>query len=339
VTYGSHLEMTDKPICILVENESTLGPVFSIDPQRCREAMARRPGWADRIELIFSTDLDRFHSAIGRADALIGWRFPHRDLVRLAPRLRWVHLTGAGAEHLAPFDWLPAGVALTNNRGVHAPKCEEFVAMALLFLANQLPALWANQQQERWSPRYTRSIADRRATVVGVGNMGGAAALACRRLGLDVVGVRRSGAAHPAVRTMYRPNNLKQALDGADFVIVSTPLTSSTRQLIGAPELACLAPGAALINIARGGVVDNQALSAALDSGHLSGAWLDVFEQEPLPAEAMEWRMTNTVITPHCSSDDAEAYIPRTLELILDNVERLLAGRPLTAQVDPVLEY
>jgi glyoxylate/hydroxypyruvate reductase A len=331
--------MEHERTCILVENESTLGPVFSIDPRRCADAIARRPGWADRIEVIFSTDMDQFHSAIGRADVLIGWRFPHRDLARLAPRLRMVHLTGAGVEHLAPFDWVPAGVAVTNNRGVHAPKCEEFVAMALLFLANQLPALWADQLQGRWSPRYTRSIAGRRATVVGVGSMGGAAAHACRRLGLDVVGVRRSGGSHPAVRLMYGPNHLKQALDGTDFVIVSTPLTRSTRHLIGASELACLAPGAALINIARGGVVDNQALSTALDRGHLSGAWLDVFEQEPLPAEAMEWRMTNTVITPHCSSDDADAYIPRTLELILDNVERLVAGQPLKAQVDPVLEY
>jgi phosphoglycerate dehydrogenase-like enzyme len=234
---------------------------------------------------------------------------------------------------------VPVGVAVTNNRGVHAPKCEEFVAMALLFLANQLPALWANQQRGHWSPRYTRSIAGRRAVVVGVGSMGGAAALACRRLGLDVVGVRRSGGSHPAVRTMYDASQLTRALDGADFLIVSTPLTRSTRHLIGASELACLAPGAALINIARGGVMDNQALSAALDRGDLSGAWLDVFEQEPLPTEAMEWRMTNTVITPHCSSDDAEAYIPRTLELILDNVERLVAGQPLAAQVDPVLEY
>jgi glyoxylate/hydroxypyruvate reductase A len=331
--------MVPERICILIENESTLGPVFSIDPERCGQAIARRSGWAERIEVIFSTDLDRFHATIGMADALIGWRFPHRDLINLAPRLRWIHLTGAGVEHLAPFDWLPPGVAVTNNRGVHAPKCEEFVAMALLFLANQLPALWANQLQARWSPRYTRSIAGRRAAVVGVGSMGGAAAFACRRLGLDVVGVRRSGGSHSAVRAMYAANQLKQALDGADFVIVSTPLTKSTRRLIGAQEIACLAPGAALINIARGGVVDNQALSAALDSGHLSGAWLDVFEHEPLPAEAMEWRMTNTVITPHCSSDDAEAYIPRTLELILDNVERLVVGPPLAAQVDPVLEY
>ncbi len=280
--------MTAERICILVENESTLGPVFSIDPRRCGQAIARRPGWAERIEVVFSTDLDRFHATIGRADVLIGWRFPHRELVRLAPRLRWIHLTGAGVEHLAPFDWLPQGVAVTNNRGVHAPKCEEFVAMALLFLANQIPALWAAQLQGRWSPRFTRAIAGRRATVVGVGSMGGAAAQACHRLGLDVVGVRRSGGLHPAVRVMYGPDHLRQALDGADFAIISTPLTKGTRHLIGAPELACLAPGAALINIARGDVVDNAALSAALDRGHLSGAWLDVFAQEPLPPEAME---------------------------------------------------
>jgi phosphoglycerate dehydrogenase-like enzyme len=326
-------------VCILVENESSLGPVFSIDPRRWCEAIAQRPGWAERIEVMFSTDLDRFDATIGRADVLIGWRFPHRELVRVAPALRWVHLTGAGAEHLAPFDWLPPDVVLTNNRGVHAPKCEEFVAMALLVLANQMPALWTSQVERRWAPRFTRAIAGRRAAVVGVGSMGGAAAQACRRLGLDVVGVRRSGGSHPAVRTMYDARGLKQALGGADFAIVCTPLTRATRHLIGAPELACLAPGAALINIARGDVVDNVALSAALDRGDLSGAWLDVFAQEPLPPEATAWRMTNTVVTPHCSSDDAEAYVPRTLELILDNVERLVGGRKLRAQVDPVLEY
>lgn len=327
------------PLRILVENESGLGPVFEIDPRRFEDAKARHPDVAPHISAVFSTDCARFADTIGQADVLIGWIFPHRELARLASRLRWVHLTGAGINHMAPFDWGPPGLIITNNRGVHAPKAEEFGALAALMIVNRMPRLISRQWDKHWELDYAGSIEGKTAGIVGVGNMGGAVAAACKRLGMKVVGLRRSGAPHPHVDRMLGPDGLKALLAASDVVFVCTPLTDRTRALIGAAELASMKPGAGIVNIARGAIIDNDALRAALASGHVSGAILDVFEPEPLPADSPLWGVPNLLITPHCSSDDAEQYVPRTLDLIFENLRRLIAGKPLTAVVDPQLGY
>jgi len=169
---------------VLVENESTLGPVFEIDPERFAAARARHAGVGDRIRVSFSTDCDRFGSEIGNADVLIGWNFPYRKLGDVAPRLRWVHLTGAGVNHLAPFDWIPPGVVVTNNRGVHASKAEEFGALAALMIVNRVPRIVTQQGRQEWRLLYSPSITGMTAGIVGVGNMGGAVASACKKLGI-----------------------------------------------------------------------------------------------------------------------------------------------------------
>ena len=324
---------------LLIENESTLGPVFEIDRDRFAAALARHPDVGARVSARFSTDCSHFDDAIGTADVVIGWKFPHRELAARAARLRWVHLTGAGVEHLAPFDWIPPGVVVTNNRGVHASKAEEFGALAALMIVNRLPQIVAQQSRQDWQPVYSPSIQGMTAAIVGVGNMGGAVAGACKKLGMRVIGTRRGGAPHPQVDRMLGPGNLDALLGEGDVVFLCTPLTTETRKLIGAGQLARMKQGAGLVNIARGGIIDDQALCAALKSGHLSGAILDVFDPEPLPADSPLWDAPNVIITPHCSSDDAAAYVPKTLDLICENLRRLLAGRALLAAVDPALGY
>ena len=147
------------------------------------------------------------------------------------------------------------------------------------------------------------------------------------------------GQPHPDVDVMYATDALHTALTGADHVVICAPLTRATWHLIDACAIAAMKPGATLVNIGRGGVVDEQALASALISGHISCALLDVFEQEPLPPQAPAWTLPNTVITPHCSSDDAVDYVPRTLDLIFANLDKMVAGQELLARVDPVLEY
>ena len=208
---------SDAPFRVLVENESALGPVFRVDPERFAAALDRHPAWRGRLRVTFSEDGDRFESAIGTANLLIGWHFPREHLASRAPCLRWIHLTGAGVNHLLPLDWLPAGTVLTNNRGVHAPKCQEFVTMALLLLANRIPTIVRREALPRHG---TRLIAGQRATVVGVGSMGGAAARAARQLGLHVTGVRRSGQPHPDVDVMYATDALHTAVTSADHVVI-----------------------------------------------------------------------------------------------------------------------
>ena len=138
---------------------------------------------------------------------------------------------------------------------------------------------------------------------------------------------------------MFGRDGLQDVLSRADILFVCTPLTPETHHLIGAAEIARMKPGAGLVNLARGGVVDAAAVAAALASGHLSGALMDVFDEEPLPAASPLWDCPNLIITPHCSSDDADAYVPRTLDLIFENLRRLIDGRELRCAVRPELGY
>jgi phosphoglycerate dehydrogenase-like enzyme len=314
--------------------------VFWVTPERFAAAVARHADVGRRIDVDFSWDLEGFAEAVADADALIGWRFPQAELARLAPRLRWIQLTGAGHEHLQPFDWLPRGVALTTNSGAHAPKAGEFAATAILMLNNDLPFLMTNQRKARWEQSFSSGIEGKTLAVIGVGAMGGAAARwAKQRLKMHVLGVRRSGRGHRYVDTMYRPGELDRVLPEADFVLVTAPLTRETEALIDRRALASMKRGAGLINMGRARVVDYVALADELRSGRLRGAVLDVFDPEPLPADSPLWSTPNLVISPHVSSDDVGNYIDRTLDVFFANVRRFLSNRPLRNRVVKARQY
>ncbi len=266
-------------------------------------------------------------------------KFPMRTLARDLPRLRWIHIIGAGIEPLLPLDWLPRGVTLTNNSGVHARKTGEFAAMALLMLNSRLPQLIANQQARRWEPIFTPSAEGTTVTVVGLGDMGIAAAREARRLGMRVIGVRRSGRPHRLADAVLGVDRLADAVAEADCIYVAAPLTPATRNLVGREVLARAKPGAGLVNVGRAGVVDYVAVREALVSGALGGAILDVFDPEPLPPDSPLWSTPNLVIMPHCSSDDLDRYIPLTFDLAFANLARLMAGRRLKNRIDPKRGY
>jgi phosphoglycerate dehydrogenase-like enzyme len=156
---------------------------------------------------------------------------------------------------------------------------------------------------------------------------------------MRVLGVRRSGRPHRYVDEMFRPDELDRVLPRADFVLVTAPVTRETRGMIGKRELALFKRGAGFINLGRAEVVDYEVLRRKLKRGELSGAVLDVFDPEPLPKSSPLWATPNLVITPHVASDDREAYIPRTMDLLFDNVRRYLEGKPLKNRVVPSREY
>ncbi len=324
---------------ILIENETALGETFMIDRKRFGEAAARHPDIAERIEPVFSLDREKFDATIGAAEVLIGWTLPFRDLPRRAGALRWLHLTGAGINHLLPLDWKPPALTITNNRGVHAPKAGEFAAMAILMLNSRIPALVTHQHARRWQQEFTPVLRGKTVLIVGVGHMGAAAAEALKPLGVRIIGVRRTAAPHPAVDRMVGPDALGQVLPEADFVLVAAPLTGKTKHLIGARELDRMKPGAGIVNFGRAGVIDYDVLRQRLAGGRIGGAILDVFDPEPLPADSPLWSTPNLIITQHCSSDDIGQYVPRTLDLIFDNLRRLIENKPLRCVVDPQLEY
>lgn len=316
-----------------------MASVFWVTAERYEAAARRHSKIAGRLDTTIGYDLGGFSDAIRTAEVLIGWKFPLHDLATGAPRLRWIHVTGAGIEHLLPLDWVPPGVVLTTSSGAHGSKAAEFACMAILMLNNRLSLLVTNQRQRRWERVFSTSVRGKTLAVIGVGHMGAAVAERARWLGMRVLGVRRSGWPHRHVDEMFGPDELHSVLARADFVLVMVPLTSQTRGFIGRKELDLMKPQAGLINMSRARVVDYEALADKLARGELSGVILDVFDPEPLPSDSPLWATPNLIITPHVSSDDADGYIPRTLDLFFGNVRRYFSHRPLGNRVEAGREY
>lgn len=234
-------------------------------------------------------DLSKLSPAVGLVtgiDLIADPKFPRRNLRDVAPNLRWIQVTGAGIEPALPLDWLPPQVVLLNNSGVHVEKIRESSIMMLLMLNARVPEIASNQRKARWQQIFTPQIRGRTVLIIGVGDMGGGAAQAGRQLGLRVLGVRRSGAPHPDVERMFKPDEIDAALPQADFVVLATPLTQETATLLDCRRFALMKPGAGFINIGRSGSADYAALADALKAGAISGAIIDVFDQEPLPANS-----------------------------------------------------
>jgi phosphoglycerate dehydrogenase-like enzyme len=265
--------------------------------------------------------------------------FPVGELATAAPQLRWIHIIGAGIEPLLPLAWLPDGVTLTNNSGIHVDKMRESGMMALLMLNARLPAIVTNQRHARWDPIFTPRIIGKTVLIVGVGDMGASVAQAARALGLFVVGVRRSGAPHPDVDRMVPVAALDGVLPNADFVVLAAPLTPETENLLDRRRIGLMKPGAGLLNVGRALLVDHDALVEALRTGALSGAILDVFDPEPLPASSPLWQAKNIVLTQHVTSDDLDEYLPKTYEFVFENARRLMCGEPLLNVVDRTRGY
>lgn len=313
--------------------------VFTITRERYDEAASRHSDVAGQIDAFIDWDEDNFSQSMRTAEALVTWDLPTANLATLAPRLKWIHIIGAGVEHLCPMDWLPEGVTVVNNKGAHAAKGGEFAVMAVLMLHTRMPALVTNQRSAKWQSLFSTPIAGRTVAVIGVGSIGGAAAKKLKALGLRVLGVSRHGEPREGVDEMVAADRIDEALAQADYVFVATPLTPETRGLIDERRLGLMKRGAGLINIGRAAVVDYDALAMALTAGHLSGAILDVFDPEPLPADSPLWGTPNLIVTPHVSADDGDAYVAITLDIFFANMRRYLADEPLANVVRPELGY
>ena len=334
-----------KPL-IHFEDGSTRPDVFRISAVRVAAARKRNRDAAVLVGVSCGMDFADFDQWIARASGLVcssatllDKRFPLRTLATAAPQLAWIHVIGAGVESLMPLDWIDSGVKLTNNSGVHVKKVYEFGLMSLLMINARVPQLFAQQARGEWKPLFTGSPRGKTLLVVGLGDMGGAMAKAGRTLGMRVLGIRRTPKPHPYAEKVHGLKDLHRLLPKADVVVVAMPLTPDTRHVIGARELALMQEGSGLINIGRGPVLDQAEVEKALRSGHLSGAVLDVFDPEPLPAAHSLWSAPNVYISPHCSSDDNDDYMPMTLDLAFANAVRLARRRKLANLVDPARGY
>jgi phosphoglycerate dehydrogenase-like enzyme len=323
-----------KPLHVHVENARTLMPVFIVRPDQYDQALQRHPDIAARIRTTWGWDQDIYAQEARTADAMITYRFPHQRLQSDAPNLKLLQILGAGVDYLLPLDWIPTGVTVLTNSGAHVPKAAQSALMALLMLNARVPELTWCQRRREWNRIFTSTLEGKTLLIVGVGQIGGGAATHAKNFGMRVIGTRRSGAPHPDVEQMHRPEALHDLLPQADFVLVNTALTPETRFIIADKEFALMRDGAGFVNMSRGGLVDPAALDRALRSGKLSGAIIDVTYPEPPPADWPFWDTPNLVITPHVLSDDIENYVPRTLDLFFNNLRHHFAGEPLTNVVD-----
>jgi D-2-hydroxyacid dehydrogenase (NADP+) len=254
-----------------------------------------------------------------------------------APRLRWMHLPNAGVDHPVFARLLERGVRLSTSSGAAAEPIAQTVIGAVLALARGFPS-WADAQRRRaWEPRNLeappRDLRGQTLTIFGLGAIGLEVARLARAVGLRVIGVRRNpGLAVGAVDECHPPAMLDELLPRTDWLVLACPLTAETRNRIDAAALARMPAGARLLNVSRGEVVDETALIAALRSGHLGGAYLDVFREEPLPATSPLWDLPNVIVSPHDSSPSA-GNVARQTTLLIRNLERLLAGEPLENEV------
>jgi phosphoglycerate dehydrogenase-like enzyme len=251
------------------------------------------------------------------------------DFVERAPRVRWIQASSSGVgEWVRRLGIVEAPIVVTNAAGIHARPLAEYVLFVLLYFARRWPHILAEQRAHHWQRLAIDTLEGKTLGIVGLGRVGRTVADLVRPLGVRVVGLRRTpdGAA-------FGPDGLRELLGQSDYVVLSVPHTPETVGLIGSDQLAAMRPGAVLINIARGTVVDEAALIEALRSGHLGGAALDVVAREPLAGDSPLWDLPNVLITPH-SMSTAAAENGLLTDLFCDNLRRYLAGEPLRNVID-----
>lgn len=288
----------------------------------------------------------RWQELLGRADVLFDFDQTHReDLPDLAPHVRWVQSTSAGIGqfvHRMGYAKRMPGTVFTTASGVHAQPLAEFCLMTMLAFTKGLPRMMRDQARKHWERYAGTDLSGRTLLIVGVGRIGTTLARFARPFGMTVLGVKRhTDGVDPAslhVDELHPVDALHLVLPRAEYLVLVTPHTGETEQMIGARELALLPEGAILVNIARGAVVDEPALVQALQSGHVGGAALDVFAEEPLPRESPLWDMDNVLVSPH-SGSTSDRENGKLTDLFCDNLRRYLDGKPLRNVLDPERLY
>ncbi len=293
-------------------------------------------------------------------EAMLRGRLPAETFDRIlgrAPDLRWVHSATAGVERVLTPASRARRLVITNARGVFSRPIAEYVILMILAVSRRLPQLLELQAERTWQPLESRELRDVTVGIVGLGSMGRAVGALATAFGCRVVATRRrpeAGTSAPAgtpettaeepflgslmLDRVLPPERLPELLAESDFVVLAAPLTSDTHGLIGADAIAHLKPGAWVINVARGELVDERALARALRDGRIGGAVLDTFQEEPLPASSPLYDLPNVILTPHTSWSSTRV-LDRSVGLFADNLRRYAAGQPLLNVVDPAAGY
>ncbi|SMG51934.1 glyoxylate/hydroxypyruvate reductase A [Paraburkholderia susongensis] len=269
-------------------------------------------------------------------DFALVWK-PPEGFFREMTQIKLIVNLGAGVDTLVSRTDLPEGVPITRISDPQmARMMAGFVLFATLRHAREIPFFEQAQRSGQWAYRHPRNLEDIRVAVLGLGELGSRAANELQRQGLTVLGWSRNLRKIEGIQCYAGIETLDTVLSQADIVVVMLALTPKTRGLLNRERLLRLPQGAAFINVARGALVDQAALTELLDSGHIGSATLDAFEHEPLPKDDPLWRMPNVLITPHLASVAIPASAARQ---IAENLVRVANGETLASQIDPALGY
>jgi phosphoglycerate dehydrogenase-like enzyme len=286
------------------------------------------------------THWDGLREHIGQIDVLLAFKFGFRpfprDLILSAPHLEWVQLASAGIDHMTPFD--PRRVVVTNASGIHGDVMSQYVIGALIHRLWDFPRLVRQQHARLWERYDVSSLTGWTMGIVGAGRVGSAIAARARAFGMRTIGVRRSGRSVEGFDRVTEPQRLPDLLAESDVVVITVPRTPETLNMIGRAELARMKPHAYIVNVSRGGIVDETALVEALERRAIGGAIVDVFAEEPLPTDSRFWTLENAFVTPHISSEFAE-WPTAVARLFCANLRRWMDAEPLSNVVDPVAGY
>jgi phosphoglycerate dehydrogenase-like enzyme len=288
------------------------------------------------VSVTWFADADEAMAAVADADILwVGmgmWDNVIADAVKAGPRLRWVHTHGAGTERHPLALYRERGIIFTNGSGIGAIPIAEYVVLAMLAAAKGLPALVKAQEEREWrrSAAGSGELFGSDALIIGYGAIGRAIGARLLPFGVNVTGVRRRPESEPGVIGM---DEWRTRLASFDWIILSVILNSETRHIIGAPELARMRSSAWIFNISRGANVDQGALTDALKTSSIGGAYLDVTDPEPLPKDNELWGLDNVIITPH-SSWTSPHFTRRSAQLFLDLLDQFRSGEDMSNRVD-----
>lgn len=313
--------------------------IAGVDP-RLRVFEAFLPGEADKEEPGERTrrDQNELEPLLAQAEVMFTFGVS-REFLDSARNLKWLQLASAGVDHIVRqgiMSELP-GVLVTTASGIHEVPISEHILGMMLYFARGFDGAIRNQRQHRWERYRGGELAGATVCLVGYGPIARRAAMLCSAAGMRVLCVRASITGEQPgegpIAAFYPASELNRALAQSDYVVVAAPRTPRSEGMIGGAQFGAMKPGAVLVNISRGALVDEEALVEALREGRLRGAGLDVFTQEPLPESSPLWDMPNVLVTPHVSGSNPH-YDLRATELFCDNLARYLAGQPLRNLVD-----
>ena len=319
--------MTDTTITVLLAEDEPSLPGLDTLSSHARVQEVRTP--------------DELRAALPDTQVLVVTDFRTGLLEEVWPDncpVRWVHATSAGVDALMIDPIKHSDIVVTNARGIFDRGIAEYVLGALLLFAKDTLTNLALQAENRWQHRETRLLKGSRALIVGAGSIGREVATELRAMGMEVIGTARRARQDSAFDRVHRQQDLPALLGDADYVVITAPLTPDTEGLFDAAQFRRMKPGAILVNVGRGAIVSTDALFQALQTGRLGGAALDVFEQEPLPADHPLWDQPNVMLSAHMAGDFI-GWRAALGQQFVDNFHRWRRGQPLINPVNKEYGY